>query len=329
MNFKQLNNKDVLTGMASAVKTEKEALITVLRYLKEVDQRRLYCDLKYSSLCQFMIKEHGYSEPEALSRIAAMRLLQDLPELEEKITNNEINLTSLNHAQTLFRQEKIQGNAYSKDQKLEVIEMLEGKSTREVKSITFSLSSKPQNLRPDKITQVSETKIEITLTANLSLETKIKDIKGLKAHQNPNLSLGEIFEELADFYLKEKARSKEKSRQRRQIESCKATLQKDDLNNATRANEESCVINKDTHATPYKSYAAAIRDVFAKAQDKCENCKSTYAVQTDHIKARAIGGTDDRKNLRALCRNCNQRAAIITLGQKKMDRYLNQHWLVL
>jgi 5-methylcytosine-specific restriction endonuclease McrA len=56
--------------------------------------------------------------------------------------------------------------------------------------------------------------------------------------------------------------------------------------------------------------------------DRCSRCGSYHALQVDHIVPRAKGGADDPSNLRVLCRNCNQRAAIRSFGQAKMSEYI-------
>ncbi|NUM89008.1 MAG: HNH endonuclease [Bdellovibrionales bacterium] len=60
--------------------------------------------------------------------------------------------------------------------------------------------------------------------------------------------------------------------------------------------------------------AALRRHIWQKARNKCENCRSVYALEIDHRIPRALGGTNNAPNLRLLCRACNQRAAIRVFG---------------
>ena len=69
------------------------------------------------------------------------------------------------------------------------------------------------------------------------------------------------------------------------------------------------------------SQAGIRREVFERDQT-CTNCGSTYALEIDHRIAKALGGPSTRENLRLLCRNCNQRAAIETYGIGKMESLL-------
>jgi hypothetical protein len=68
------------------------------------------------------------------------------------------------------------------------------------------------------------------------------------------------------------------------------------------------------------SRVRVIRQIFAEAKDCCQNCGSTYALEIDHIRPRAMGGGPERENLRVLCRNCNQRAAVKMFGAQARGR---------
>ena len=45
-------------------------------------------------------------------------------------------------------------------------------------------------------------------------------------------------------------------------------------------------------------------------------CGSTYQVEIDHIKPKAMGGTDEASNLRCLCRRHNLHMSEKNLGEK-------------
>lgn len=69
---------------------------------------------------------------------------------------------------------------------------------------------------------------------------------------------------------------------------------------------------------------ATRRRVFEKAGYRCEGCGSYYALEADHRLPRALGGERRQENLRALCRSCNQRAAIEVFGLRKMSAFINK-----
>jgi len=76
-------------------------------------------------------------------------------------------------------------------------------------------------------------------------------------------------------------------------------------------------------SAPKISQAQLRREIFKRAQNQCKNCGSQYAMEIDHIHPRSLGGDSHENNLRVLCRSCNQRAAIVKLGLKKMNDHIN------
>src|SRR5438046_3123707 len=114
-----------------------------------------------------------------------MRLLKEIPEIEQKINNGSLSLTHLGMAQSLFRkEEKNESKIYSKQEKLEFLEKLQNTSKREAEKITLSLSSSP--ITPlEKIKVISDEDIEIKFTAKEELYKKIQKLRALLAHKNP------------------------------------------------------------------------------------------------------------------------------------------------
>ncbi|MDZ4678563.1 MAG: hypothetical protein SGI74_13780, partial [Oligoflexia bacterium] len=143
INLKSINDDVLLNETRKLVQQEREILSHILHHLREIERRRLFSKLKYSSLFTYALKELGYSEDQAYRRIQAMRLLKELPEIEEKINKGLLNLTHLGMAQSLFkREEKIQ-RAFSKLEKIEVLEKLENTSKLEAEKIAVSFSTNP------------------------------------------------------------------------------------------------------------------------------------------------------------------------------------------
>jgi hypothetical protein len=85
MELKKLSNFELLRSMEKAVIAEKQYTLTVLRHLQEIEQRKAYAELGYSSLYDYCLYKLKYSEMEAINRINAMRLMRIDPKIEEKI----------------------------------------------------------------------------------------------------------------------------------------------------------------------------------------------------------------------------------------------------
>lgn len=292
MNLIDIGDSILISRLESLAKAERELLAKVLHHLREVERRRLFAELGYKSLHDFATKHLAYSDDQSYRRIAAMRLLKEVPEIEQKITSGEISLSHISLAQNLFNQErKYGGKIFSKEQKQEIFSQISTKPIREAERITASMASQHIPAKPDQIRIVTEEKVELKFQASRSLQDKIEKLKGLLAHKKPNIQLGELFEQLCDIGLK-------------QLDPGKVATSR-----------KQCGINKNSNAE-------VRREIFRNAGNKCQNCGSTHALQIDHIHPKAKGGLDTKENLRVLCRNCNQRAAIKEFGVGKMELYL-------
>jgi hypothetical protein len=295
MKLHTLNDSVLIAATESLIRQERELLTSVLHHLHEIDRRRLFCSLGYKSLFDFAVRHLGYPEDQAYRRISAMKLLRELPELEEKVNQGEISLTHIGLAQSLFKQErKIHQKEMSHQDKLAVFTQIASKPVREAERITHALSSCPGLAKPDRVTVISHNHVELKFTATVVLREKIERLTGWLAHQHPNLSLGELFEKLCDLGLEEWDPAKSAAPRKRRV----------------------------TKVAVDKSQAQVRRDTFQRAKGQCENCGSHHALEIDHVRLQALGGSSAPQNLRVLCRLCNQRAAIKIFGQRTMDRYL-------
>jgi hypothetical protein len=295
--LKKLSDECLLNQMEKFVYDERQILTVILHHLREIDRRRLFSALKFGSLYEYAVKKLGYSEDQAYRRIAAMRLLKEIPELEEKINAGSLTLTHMGMAQSFFKkEEKLSKSLFSKSLKIALLQKLENKPTREAEKIVFALSSDESKKVSEKIRAVAEDQIEIKFRANIELSHKIHLLKSLMAHSHPGISLEELFTRLCDLGLEKLGLKLERK-----------------------------PASPSKTAAPRKlkiSQAAIYREV--KSRRHCERCGSNYALEMDHITPRALGGSNKLKNLRLLCRSCNQRAAIEVFGISKMEKYLSR-----
>ena len=104
--LRTLKDFELLSLTKSLVQKERELTTQVLRHLAEIERRKLYCDLKYGSLFDYAVGELGYSEASAGRRIQAMRLMNEIPEVEQKIESGALNLSNICQAQGFFRDQK-------------------------------------------------------------------------------------------------------------------------------------------------------------------------------------------------------------------------------
>lgn len=311
MNLKNLSDQELLLRTDDLARRERELLNQVLHHLREIERRRLFSDLGYKSLFDYAVKRLGYSDDQAARRISAMRLLKELPELESKIASGALTLTNIGMAQTLFRQEQ-KVKSFTREQKIELLEKIQNKSKREAEKIIVAKASEPLQMRPEQIRSVTESVSEVRFMANLELLEKLEKVKGLLAHKNTDLNLASTIEALCDLAI-EKLDPAEKAKMKAVGNTAKSA--KADGGRSKPACAPAPALKR-------RISISQRCEVWRKAESRCQICGSEHALQVDHIKPVALGGSDEFENLRLLCRSCNQRSAIAAFGVNRMQKYL-------
>ncbi|MES2963524.1 MAG: hypothetical protein V4760_06510, partial [Bdellovibrionota bacterium] len=93
MKISHLSDDEFERAGMNAVQNEREATSVVLQHFKEAERRRIYSKHQLDSLFAYAIKVWGYSEDEAARRISAMRLMRELPVIEERIQSGALTLS--------------------------------------------------------------------------------------------------------------------------------------------------------------------------------------------------------------------------------------------
>lgn len=270
MKLTHLQDKTLLDDTKILAGVDRETTLKLLHHLKEIDRRKLYSDLKYSSLFNYCIHELGYSEGSAQRRIVAARMMRDIPEIEEKIETGELTLTNISLVNQFIDRPS---------DRRKVLKAVEGLTKKQCERKLFEITGK--ELVPDEIKKrLSEDKVQVAVV--LSDET-LAEIEKLKALIGKDLSMDEIVR----FMAKEAIKSVEKSK-------FKQTQVPKSLSPV---------------AVGRRVPANLKREVYKRDQ-KCVNCGSLYRLNFDHRIPYALSGLTEKKNLRLLCFQCNQRARI-------------------
>lgn len=173
--MKQLTDNQLISSLDNIVRREREILADVLNHFKEFDRRKLFSKLGYSSLHEYAVKHLKYSDDQAYRRVQAMRLMRDIPEIENKIEEGSLTLSSLSQAQNFFRKTET-----TKEKKKEILAKLENASKAETKKVLN------QN-----------TNVRYSFEANEQLEQIVERLRGL----NPHLSFDELMAKVCKLAL--------------------------------------------------------------------------------------------------------------------------------
>ena len=301
MNLKHLSDDNLLTETKVMATTEREATLTVLKYLREVERRKLFLRRGFSSLFDYVVKELHYSEGSAQRRIASMRLMNAIPAIQKKIEDGVLPLSTLSQAQTFFRQEAIT----SPVQKMEVLERLEGKTSREVEKLLVCESTSPEKLIREKVRPLSESHHHLSLTISSDLLDKLTELKSLLAHRNPSMDTAKLLEILTEESL------------------AKHRIKAPKLPPAPAAEAKNKLAVTGAVQKRSRNIPANIkRRIWVRDDGKCtykdpmtgRSCESKHFLQVDHKVPFAAGGDASEENLRLLCFAHNQLAAVDYFG---------------
>lgn len=302
MNLKTINDSKLLEVTKSLVNSEREITSQILKYLSEIDARKLYLERGYSSLFAFCTKELGYEESQAQRRINACRLLTEIPLIESKIESGELSLTALSQAQRFFRAEGKNQRSIDLPAKIEILKSLENKSTRECERELIKLSPHAMPAMEVRERQISETHVELKVVLERSTVEKLKKLKDLFSHDE-SMDMAKLIDKMADHLLAKKDPSLEKRRSQ-----------------------------KGPAAPIVTRYIPAFlrREVWKRDQSRCQFkdpltnrvCLSKYRLQIEHIRPFAMGGENTLSNLELLCSEHNKLRAFKSYGSTHMKKYV-------
>jgi hypothetical protein len=287
--IKKLKNEELLQRTKYLAVKERKITLQILHHLQEISRRRLFAERGYSSLFKYATKELGYSDASAMRRLQAMELLNELPEVEDKIKEGALSLSVVAQAQRTFQIEAKLSQAFDQDEKKNILQSLEYKSSRAAERELIQHSSQPILIqKPDLIKPVTSTHSEIRFVADQALLDQLELIRGFLGNKNPNLSLRELIAEMARISL-------EKLRPKAPKESPKESVKKiSDVEAEKETKAVKTVAVTQIVKAPSRSRFIPIevkREVFQRDEGKCQyvdpltgrKCLSTHAIQFGHI----------------------------------------------
>jgi 5-methylcytosine-specific restriction endonuclease McrA len=314
MNLKAVPNLKLAAGLKSLVKKENQLLHVIIEYIKEIDSRRLYFDLGYPSLFEYLTKEMKYSAGSAQRRIDAARLSREIPSVSQKIQAGTLNLHQVSELQRAVRQ--VAKNAVGsegiipKETKEKLIQELENKSNQETqKLISQELNIQPVEIEKSRVQKDESVRLELTLSKEQM--AKLQKCKELLSHTIPGASMAEIIEALSDELIKRKDLSlpkRSKSEIHCHMEVSCPLDQISVRSDIKTVSDTDAVAESRTNISVVTKRLVFQRDRSCRYQDPetGHRCESRYLLQVDHKVPVWAGGGNNLKNLQLLCAAHNQ-----------------------
>jgi hypothetical protein len=351
-----MENQNLFERVKKLVATERRIGIEILECLYEIEKRKAYAELRYDGLFTYCVKELGFTDAQAYQRIQAMRALKEIPELKSMIEEGSLNVSSVSKVQVHLRKELKEGVRYDKNEKLELFKLMENQTTKQVDQKLMELSGK--KIQVKLVLELDEESEQLwnrvkSLSAHKTQNDDLSSFKMLmKEWLNRNDPLlkkervniratkensAALKSESPQKLSESGVETKTQPSVRRAVpllikvtprndRSSHASLGAADASlgaSASLKTSASNVSSKTTASIPTTSRfipAALSRMIWQRDLGKCTHCGSTHALQIDHIRPFAKGGTTEASNLRLLCRSCNLHFAIKQFGMNAVKR---------
>ena len=213
--------------------------------------------------------------------------------------------------------------------------------------------SAPPEVRP-RVEPLSATRYRLALTVSRETKDKLERVQDLMRHRNPNGDLESIFDLSIDLLLTklEKERLGKTSRTKAKmrvvasgVDGMSSAL-RDDATTAERGDatssprddapaadrHDATSSDPDDKRTRRRSHIprAVRREVCARDQEQCtyvdtegNRCPARGFLELDHVKAKALGGSDEVANLRLRCRIHNHLHAEQIFGREYVEKQIH------
>ena len=317
MNTKDLTEKELIAKLIETSKKETLALADMLLLLGELDERRLYLELGYSSCYVYCTDALKYSDGGANRRIIAARPIRKYPNLYEMLQSGELSLAVICvFARVATPQNilEITSRVKYKTQKQAEQELLDLMSPKPIKResvkavpVTVKKPNQENSLslfhrqngggfNRDNSEPIADEPKEIRYEVKFSLNKEsYEKLQKARAMCGKGKSIEALFDALIDEYLEKRTHKKERKASERNTRYIPI---------ATR-NE---VFKKDAYQCSYVG-SDGVR------------CGSKEGLEIDHIEPFAIGGSNSAENLRCLCSAHNKLAAKKIYGEDFMAQF--------
>ena len=332
MNLTTVSKTELLDRTRLLVERERCITSEILWHLFEIERRRLFAEQGFPSLFEYCTRQLKYSGSAAYRRISAMRLLKEVPEMEIKINSGELSVTTASQLQSFFIAARREENkVFSPAEKRELIEKVQGKSTRDCAKILTAISPRAIPVETERVLTPKQT--EIRFVADDELLAVFARFRELAACQLGGASdYASLFKVMGKTALaKLEVAGKKGATGTKDLVGIKESVANKELV-VLPAQEVRCGTTKVPGKGAFSRYLRkkVKEQVWARDSGQCSyvdrdskrRCSGRYGLEFDHRLPFALGGDTSVENLWLLCRAHNQYYAVKSFGDKKMGQYI-------
>lgn len=319
MNLKLMADAQLLRSTQAVVEIERKITADAIKHFFEIERRKLYLSEGYDSLYSMLTQRYLYCPATAMLRRNAVKLMTDVPDVIAKIESGAMPVTVVANIQSFLNAEAKQQKPYSQQAKIELVQTCLGKSVIEVQK--EFVRRNPALEKRESVRLVTEDRLRVSHSISTELEEKLKRIKLLWSHVDPNMSRENLLDRMAEITLDQidPVRKADRANKRKEKASVREVqvLEIERPNDSLRVPEVKNVDVQPADRERRSRYITAEddRQIRAKnAEAGCEfvveatgqTCGSHFQLQRDHINPYAHGGANEADNLRMYCANHNR-----------------------
>jgi 5-methylcytosine-specific restriction endonuclease McrA len=333
--LRKFDDREFIHQFEMVAGIEHGATIKMLHFINDLERRKAFLELGYSSVFDFCVRRIKYSSSQAGRRIQAARCCRRYPEFFAYLRNREVCIMTLAMIEQIIND----------DNKDEIVKRVRGASRREVERLISEY--RPAGALRDRIRYVhvplpqprdlncalldrsvrratpdewrekiaTEEKVFVQFLADEEFLALFEEVRGLTGSDAFDASFADVMKLVLKEY-----RERHRPAARKQLREERKRATSPDSHRWEWKNAQ----DKSTRNVPDE-----VRDeVFVRDEGQCTfvapdgtRCQSTKGLQIDHINPYAAGGSHDPSNLRLLCGGHNKLAAEKTMGRHVMQPY--------
>jgi len=320
--MKELNDRELVAALKNLKGRENHIVAELIRYLSEVDRRKLYLELGYPSLFAYCCKALKYSESAAYRRIAAARVYRDNPEVYQKLIGGELTLCAVAELAKVI----------SPKNKVELFSKVEGKSKQEVQSVVAGYRAPETAIKRQESVRIRQ----IKRSPEPLLESQAQSpAKPHARSYTVTIELSEeemaVVQEAQTILSTAKVKETLLKSARKVVQHHKSLRIKREHRAANKGifKEPLPPVDADTGRSRY--IPADVRHVVeVRDGGRCSyiapdgpRCCETKNLEFDHRVPFALGGKSNITNLRLLCRAHNRLAAEQVFGREIIQNIID------
>lgn len=192
------------THLIQLCRNERKLTHEILTHIQLFEKCGGPLKMGFSSMHQYLTRQLGYSDDQAFRRLKAARLLNEFPEVAEKLKDGSLNLSQAAQAQSSFEAaQRDSAKPVSQETKQTLLLAIEKANNFETKALLAKALDLPLQ-KEDRIKAQADESIRLEITLNKEQFEKLKEAKSLLSHQIPSQNTAEVLEAVLEFFLEKK-----------------------------------------------------------------------------------------------------------------------------